>query len=66
MHAGSDPDFCPGGNRLVDDQTQLEAIRRAVLAGEESGVADGDVMKEIHERLRRLALASSPPRMRNL
>jgi hypothetical protein len=66
MHTGSDPDFSSGGNRLVDDQTKLEVIRRAALAGEESGVADGDVMKEIRERMRRRALASSPPQMRNL
>jgi hypothetical protein len=66
MHTGAGPDFSPGGNRLVDDQTKLKAIRRAVLAGEESGIAAGDVMKEIRERMRRRALASSPPRMRNL
>jgi hypothetical protein len=49
-----------------EDRATLEAIRGAVLAGEESGVADGDVIKEIRERMRRRALASPPPRVRNL
>jgi hypothetical protein len=69
MHTDLDPDFLSGGkfiNRLGEDQIKLRAIRGAVLAGEESGVADGDVMKEIRERMRRRALASPPPRMRNL
>jgi hypothetical protein len=52
--------------RPAEDNTKLEVIRRAVLAGEESGVAAGDVMKEIRERMRKRALASLPPRMRNL
>jgi hypothetical protein len=66
MHSDSDQDFSSRDNGLMDDQTRLEAIRKAVLAGEESGVADGDVMEEIRERMRRRALASSTPRMRNL
>jgi antitoxin ParD1/3/4 len=40
-----------------EDLARLEVIRGAVLAGEESGIADGDVMKEIRERMRRRALA---------
>jgi antitoxin ParD1/3/4 len=39
-----------------EDQLKLEALRAAVLAGEESGVAEGDVMGEIRERMRRRAL----------
>ena len=69
MHIDSDPDSLSGGmflNRLEEDQFKLEAIREAVMAGEESGIAAGDVMKEIRERMQRRALASSPPRMRNL
>jgi antitoxin ParD1/3/4 len=41
-----------------EDRARLEAIRSAVLAGEESGVADGDVMGEVRERMRRRALAT--------
>jgi len=40
-----------------EDRAKLEALRAAVLAGEESGVADGDVIGEIRERMRRRALA---------
>ena len=39
-----------------EDQVKLEALRAAVLAGEESGVAEGDVMGEVRERIRRRAL----------
>jgi antitoxin ParD1/3/4 len=39
-----------------EDQIKLEALRAAVLAGEESGVAEGDVMSEVRERVRRRAL----------
>lgn len=39
-----------------EDQLKLEALRAAVLAGEESGVAEGDVMSEVRERMRRRAL----------
>ncbi len=41
-----------------EDRAKLEAIRTAVLEGEESGVADGDVMGEVRERMRRRALAT--------
>ena len=37
---------------------QLEAIRAAVLAGEQSGIAEGDVFAELRERIRRRASAS--------
>jgi antitoxin ParD1/3/4 len=39
-----------------EDEIKLEALREAVLAGEESGVADGDVMGEVRERIRRRAM----------
>jgi antitoxin ParD1/3/4 len=41
-----------------EDRAKLEAIRAAVLAGEESGIADGDVMNEVRERMRIRALAT--------
>ena len=41
-----------------EDQVKLEALRAAVLAGEESGVAEGDVMGEVRERIRRRALVT--------
>jgi hypothetical protein len=53
MDTDSDPDLFSRGvfpNRIGEDQTRLELLRKAVLAGEESGIADGDVMKEIRER----------------
>lgn len=39
-----------------EDDVRLEALRAAVLAGEESGIAEGDVMGEVRERIRRRAL----------
>ena len=42
-----------------EDEAKLDALRVAVLAGEESGVAEGDVFGEIRERIQRRALASS-------
>lgn len=44
--------------REEEDRAKLEAVRAAVLAGEESGVAEGDVFSEIRERIRRRALAT--------
>ena len=41
---------------LREDELKLEALRAAVLAGEESGVAEGDVMGEVRERIRRRAM----------
>jgi antitoxin ParD1/3/4 len=41
-----------------EDRARLEMIREAVVAGEESGIADGDVLKEVRERMRRRALAT--------
>jgi|HubBroStandDraft_1064217.scaffolds.fasta_scaffold99741_2 probable addiction module antidote protein len=37
---------------------KVTGIHAAVLAGEQSGVAEGDVMAEIRERMRRRALAT--------
>jgi antitoxin ParD1/3/4 len=39
-----------------EDQVKLEALRAAVQAGEESGIAEGDVVNEVRERIRRRAL----------
>jgi antitoxin ParD1/3/4 len=39
-----------------EDEVKLELLRAAVLAGEESGVAEGDVMGEVRERIRRRGL----------
>lgn len=39
-----------------EDQIKLDALRAAVLAGEESGVAEGDVIGDVRERIRRRAL----------
>jgi antitoxin ParD1/3/4 len=39
-----------------EDELKLAALRAAVLAGEESGVAEGDVMGEVRARIRRRAL----------
>jgi antitoxin ParD1/3/4 len=39
-----------------EDLAKLEAIRTAVREGEESGLAEGDVVGEIRERIRRRAL----------
>ena len=41
-----------------EDRAKLAAIRSAVLAGEESGIAEGDTIGEIRERMRRRALAT--------
>jgi antitoxin ParD1/3/4 len=42
-----------------EDKAKLEALRSAVFAGEQSGIAEGDVFGEIRERIQRRALASS-------
>lgn len=39
-----------------ENLVKLDALRAAVLAGEDSGAADGDVMGEVRERIRRRAL----------
>lgn len=43
------------GKHEKEDKARLEALRSAVMAGEESGVAEGDVFGEIRTRLRRRA-----------
>jgi antitoxin ParD1/3/4 len=42
-----------------EDKAKLEALRAAILAGERSGIAEGDVFGEIRERIRNRALATS-------
>jgi antitoxin ParD1/3/4 len=39
-----------------ENLVKLDALRAAVLAGEDSGAADGDVMGEVRARIRRRAL----------
>lgn len=39
-----------------EDQVKLEALRAAIIAGENSGIAEGDVIGEIRERILRRAL----------
>jgi antitoxin ParD1/3/4 len=39
-----------------EDRARLKAIRAAVLAGERSGIAEGDVIAEARERIRKRAL----------
>ena len=40
-----------------EDKAKLDALRSAVLAGEQSGIAEGDVFGEIRDRVRARALA---------
>jgi len=42
-----------------EDKAKLEALRAAILAGERSGIAEGDVFGEIRERIRNRVLATS-------
>ena len=35
-----------------EDQARLEALRNAVQAGEESGIAEGDVFEEVRDYIR--------------
>ncbi len=42
--------------REQEDQAKLQALREAIEAGEASGIAEGDVIGEIRERIRRRAL----------
>jgi len=39
-----------------EDEVKLQALREAIIAGEASGTADGDVVGEIRERIRRRSL----------
>jgi antitoxin ParD1/3/4 len=41
-----------------EDRAKLEALRSAVLAGEQSGVAEGDVFGELRARVRVRARAA--------
>ena len=41
-----------------EDKAKLDALRAAVLAGEQSGIAEEDVFGEIRDRIRNRALAT--------
>jgi antitoxin ParD1/3/4 len=41
-----------------EDKAKLDALRSAVVAGEQSGIAEGDVFGEIRGRVRQRALAT--------
>jgi antitoxin ParD1/3/4 len=41
-----------------EDKAKLDALRATVLAGEQSGIAEGDVFGEVRERIRNRALAT--------
>jgi len=41
-----------------EDKAKLDALRSAVLAGEQSGIAKGDVFGEIRDLVRQRALAT--------
>lgn len=38
-----------------EDQARLEALRAAIQAGEESGIAEGDVFEQVRDYIRNLA-----------
>lgn len=38
-----------------EDQVRLEALRAALEAGEESGIAEGDVFEEVRSYIRQIA-----------
>lgn len=44
-------------NAEHEDQAKLTALRQAIIAGENSGVYEGDAVGEIRERVRRRTLA---------
>jgi antitoxin ParD1/3/4 len=41
-----------------EDEVRLEALRSALIAGEESGFVDGDALKQVRASLRELPKAS--------
>jgi antitoxin ParD1/3/4 len=41
-----------------EDLARIEALRSALSAGEESGIAEGVVLDEVRERIRRRALVT--------
>ncbi|HEU4981832.1 MAG TPA: hypothetical protein VFT88_04045 [Acidobacteriaceae bacterium] len=43
------------GEDEKEDQARLEALRAAIQAGDESGIADGDVFEEVRGYIRQLA-----------
>lgn len=42
----------------LENQARLQALRSALQAGEDSGIAEGDVSAEIFERIRRRAMVT--------
>ncbi|MGB7191548.1 MAG: type II toxin-antitoxin system ParD family antitoxin [Acidobacteriaceae bacterium] len=38
-----------------EDQARLEALRAAIRAGEESGIAEGDIFEQVRDYIRQLA-----------
>ena len=43
----------------LEDRAKLDALRAALIEGEQSGIAQGDVFAEVRERIRRRATLSS-------
>lgn len=41
-----------------EDQMKLEALKAALQAGEVSGIAEGDVIGEVRDRIRRRAMVT--------
>ena len=44
--------------REREDQARLQTLRVALEAGDASGIADGDVVGEVRQRIRRRAIVS--------
>jgi len=44
-----------------EDRAKLKALRAALIAGEQSGIAEGDVIAEVRERIRRRAQLAGRP-----
>jgi hypothetical protein len=38
-----------------EDQAKVEALRKAIQSGEESGIAEGDVFEELRSYIRKVA-----------
>lgn len=46
-----------------EDKAKLQALREAIVAGEASGVCEGDVIAEVRERIRRRAMVAGSERV---
>jgi antitoxin ParD1/3/4 len=42
----------------LEDRAKLDALRAALIEGEQSGIAQGDVFAEVRERIRRRAVVA--------